>query len=202
MAGTASSRAGMSDPPAASERSSAEAVRAVWSTALERSWPCRYDETSSPTTTASSPESASASRPNPSVTRSRSPSRQPASSDVRHPAAADRSTAGASLTAPAAIALSHRQSVAEAAGGDDVAGVGRVGLDLGAQPADVDVDQAAVAEVAVAPDPVEQVLAAEDPAGVERQLDEQPELGLGEVQSSPVAPYDALVGADLEVAER
>ena len=41
-----------------------------------------------------------------------------------------------------------------------MAGVGGVGLDLGAQPADVDVDQAAVTEVAVAPDPLEEHLAA------------------------------------------
>ena len=57
--------------------------------------------------------------------------------------------------------------VAEPPHGDDVARVGRVGLDLGAQAADVDVDQATVTEVAVAPDPLQQDLAAETRPGLE-----------------------------------
>ena len=39
--------------------------------------------------------------------------------------------------------------------------IGRVGLDLGAQPPDVDVHQAAVAEVPVSPYPLEQNLTAD-----------------------------------------
>ena len=62
--------------------------------------------------------------------------------------------------------------VAEAPHGDDVARVRRVVLDLGAQPTDVHVDETAVAEVVVAPDPLEQHLAAEHPAGAGGQLDQ------------------------------
>ena len=61
--------------------------------------------------------------------------------------------------------------------------VGRVGLDLGAQPADRHVHQPRVAEVVVAPDPVEQHVAAEDLAGVPGELDEQVELGPGQRRS-------------------
>jgi hypothetical protein len=43
------------------------------------------------------------------------------------------------------------------------------------------VDETAVAEVAVAPHPLEQHLPAEHAPGVLRQLAEQAELGLGEV---------------------
>jgi hypothetical protein len=65
----------------------------------------------------------------------------------------------------------------------------------------VDVDQAAVAEVAVAPDALQQDLAAEHPAGAGGQLDQQLELGLGEVDLVAGATDHALVGDDLEVAE-
>ena len=56
--------------------------------------------------------------------------------------------------------------VPEAADGEHVTRFGGIGLDLGAQRADVDVDKTAVAEVAVAPHPLEQDLAGEDPAGL------------------------------------
>ena len=85
--------------------------------------------------------------------------------------------------------------------GDDVARVGRVGLDLRAQPADVDVDEATVTEVAVAPDALEQHLAAEHPTGALGQLHQHAELGLGEVDVAAVAAHHPLVGDDLEVAE-
>src|SRR5690606_5399620 len=100
-----------------------------------------------------------------------------------------------------ATAPSGLQLVAETPDSHDVPGVGRVRLDLRAQPPDVDVDQAAVAEVAVAPHPLEQRLAAEHPARARRQLDEEAELGLGEVDLLALAPDDALLGDDLEVAE-
>ena len=93
------------------------------------------------------------------------------------------------------------QSVTEATDGDHVARVGGIDLDLGAQPADVDVDEAAVAEVVVLPDAVEQLLAAEHLAAVEGQLAEQPELGLGQVDLVAGLEHLALLGDQLEVAE-
>src|SRR6202008_2958740 len=74
------------------------------------------------------------------------------------------------------------QLVAETAHRDDVARIGGVALDLGAQPAHMHVDQTAVAEVAVAPHPLEERLTRQDSTGILRELDEQTELGLGEVQ--------------------
>src|SRR5829696_1182930 len=93
------------------------------------------------------------------------------------------------------------QAVAQPAHGHHVAWVGRIHLDLGAQAPDVYVDQAPVAEVPVAPHPVEQHLSAEDPTRVGRQLAQQSELGLGEVQLAPGEHDLALVRDDLEVAE-
>ena len=122
-----------------------------------------------------------------SVSRARSPSRPSWwVSPKAHGSAFLRVRSGACSPAP------HRH---------DVTGVGRVGFDLGAQPTDVDVDQATVAEVTVAPDPFEEDLAAEHPTRARRQLDEQAELGLGEVHLVAVAQHHALVGDDLEVAE-
>ena len=71
---------------------------------------------------------------------------------------------------------------------EDVPGIRRVRLDLRSQPPDVDVDEPAVAEVVVAPDPVEELLAAQDLARVGRQLTEQAEFGTGAVDLDPVAP--------------
>src|SRR6478736_679869 len=79
--------------------------------------------------------------------------------------------------------------------------VRRIGLHLGAQSSDVDVDQASVAEVPVAPHLVEEGLPAEHPSGVLSQLDEQAELGLGEVDLFASEGDLALFGDDLEVAE-
>src|SRR5437762_12319740 len=59
------------------------------------------------------------------------------------------------------LAGSGLELVAQAPHGGHVAGVGGVDLDLGPEPAHVDVDEAAVAEVVVAPDPFEELLAAE-----------------------------------------
>ena len=66
--------------------------------------------------------------------------------------------------------------VADAADRHDDLGVLGVVLDLGAQPLHVDVDQAGVAGVAVAPDLLEQHLAREDLPGLAGERDEQVEL--------------------------
>jgi len=51
-------------------------------------------------------------------------------------------------------------------------------FDIGPQPPDVDVDQAAITEVAVAPDAVEEGLAGEQPPRVLSEFAQQLELGL------------------------
>ena len=66
--------------------------------------------------------------------------------------------------------------VADAADGQHDLGVLRVGLDLGAQPLHVDVDQPGVGGVAVAPDLLEQHLAGEHLPGLAGQADQQVEL--------------------------
>ena len=53
-------------------------------------------------------------------------------------------------------------------------------LDLHPQAADVGVDEAGVAQVLVAPDPLEQLVARQHGAGVVGELAQQPELGLGQ----------------------
>src|SRR6516165_7102289 len=58
---------------------------------------------------------------------------------------------------------SRHQLVAHAPHGEDVLGHGGVRLDLRAEAPDVDVHEAAVAEVVVPPHAVEQLLAAEHP---------------------------------------
>ena len=70
--------------------------------------------------------------------------------------------------------------VAGAADGLDQLRCGRIGLDLRPEPLDRDVDEPRIAEVVVAPDPVEQDVAAQDLAGVAGELDEEVELGPGE----------------------
>src|SRR5689334_19965583 len=69
------------------------------------------------------------------------------------------------------------QPVAETPNRHHHPGRARVPLDLGPQPADVDVDDPLVAEETVLPDPLEQLLPAEHPAGRGGQLAQQPELG-------------------------
>ena len=90
---------------------------------------------------------------------------------------------------PGSAGHSDRQLVAHAPDGEDEAGIGGVGLDLGAQPADVDVDQAPVAEVVIAPDPLEEMLAAQYLARVIGQLAQQAELGPGAVDLLAVAAH-------------
>src|SRR6476646_2762173 len=97
--------------------------------------------------------------------------------------------------------MSGLELVAQAPHRHHVARVGRVVLDLGPESPDVHVDETAVAEVAVAPHPLQQRLAAEHPAWARRQLDEEAELGLREVDLAPAARDQALLGRDLELAE-
>src|SRR5688572_11469978 len=81
--------------------------------------------------------------------------------------------AWATVRCSAWVTASALELVAEPADGHDVAGVGGVGLDLRAQAADVDVHEPAVAEVVVAPHPLEQLLAAEHATGCGRELAQQ-----------------------------
>ena len=74
-------------------------------------------------------------------------------------------------------------------------------LDLDPQPAHVGVDEAAVAEVLVAPHPLEQLVARQHRAGVVGELAQQAELGLGEAQLVAALQHDALLAAQLDVAE-
>src|SRR5580693_4402846 len=89
---------------------------------------------------------------------------------------------------------SRHQLVAHAPDGEYVLGHRGVRLDLGAQAPDVDVDEPAVAEVVVAPHPVEQLLPAEHLARVRGQLTQEAELGAGAVHLGTGAPDRALVG--------
>ena len=75
------------------------------------------------------------------------------------------------------------------------------GLDLGPEAADMDVDEAPVAEVVVAPDPLEELLTREDLACISGELAEQEELGAGEVHLLTAPAHDTGLGEDLEVAE-
>ena len=80
----------------------------------------------------------------------------------------------------------RRQPVADAGHGEHDLGVARVGLDLLAQPPDVDAHRLVVVELAVAaPDVLDELRAGEGLTGMLREEDEQPELGGGEVQSRP-----------------
>src|ERR1700728_3531811 len=103
----------------------------------------------------------------------------------------------------ARLTTSGDQLVAHSADREDVTGECWVRLDLGAQAPDVDVDQPAVAEVVVAPHPVEQLLAREHLVGVGRQLAEESELGprAVDVDLAALMSQHALLGDELEVAE-
>src|SRR6202453_1156589 len=86
------------------------------------------------------------------------------------------------MRAPMPSSTSGHQLVAHAPHGEYVLGHCGIHLDLGAQATDVHVDQAPVAEVVVAPDPVEQLLTAEHLVGAGRQLAQQAGVGSGAVQ--------------------
>ena len=84
-----------------------------------------------------------------------------------------------------------------------MAGERWVGLDLRPQAPDVDVDEAAIAEVAVAPDPLEQLLAAHDLVRRGRKLAEQSELRSCAVHLGAVSAAEhALVREEHEIADR
>src|SRR3954453_6760005 len=70
--------------------------------------------------------------------------------------------------------------VARSTDRDDERGSRRIGLDLRAEAADRDIDEPRVAQVVVAPDPVEQRVAAQHLAGMARQLRQEVELRTGQ----------------------
>src|SRR5687768_7342873 len=163
-------------------------MRAFWNTtsvaASSRSLR-RFDRVSARVVIDSSTDSSSAPTANASVIRARSPSRRTRRS---RRAAPDARTSDLEL-------------VAQAPDRDDVPRVRRIGLDLRAEAPNVHVDESPVAEVAIAPDALEQDLPAEHAPGALGELDEHAELGLGEVHVPAVATHDALVRHDLQVAE-
>src|ERR1700733_4817598 len=112
------------------------------------------------------------------VTRARRPSRSQTSRGPRRKWRSRPVVAGGAV-ATAASVTSGDQLVAHAADGEDVARQGGGGLHLGPQAADVDVDQPPVAEVVVAPDPVEQLLAGQHLVRVGGELAQEAELGAG-----------------------
>src|SRR3954447_11586938 len=71
---------------------------------------------------------------------------------------------------------SDLELVAEPPDGDEHRRMGRVGLELGAQPLHVDVEGLGVPDVVRAPEPVDQLSAGEDAAGVAQEQLEQLEL--------------------------
>src|SRR5690242_3957415 len=76
--------------------------------------------------------------------------------------------------------LDRTEPVPEAADGLDVAGLGRVGLDLRPQPLHARVDQPRVPQVVVLPHQVEKLLPGEHLPGRARQDQQQPQLGRGQ----------------------
>ena len=76
--------------------------------------------------------------------------------------------------------------------------MGRVLLDLGPQPLHVHVHETAVAEIGVAPDELEQLLASEHLTGVPGELVQQPELGDGQCDLLGRAAHGVGVGVDGE----
>ena len=92
----------------------------------------------------------------------------------------DRGLAGGSAFA----GLGYFEAVAGAADGLEIAGIFGIGFDLFADAADVDVDGAGGDEARVAPDGVEEMIAAEDAAGMAGQVVEEAEFcgrGRGEI---------------------
>src|SRR6185503_13814861 len=83
------------------------------------------------------------------------------------------------LGPPAASAFAPSSAcglVARPADREDQLGRARIGLDLGTEPSDRDVDEARVTEIVIPPDPVEEDVAAEDLSWVAGEVDEQVEL--------------------------
>src|SRR6476469_969969 len=78
---------------------------------------------------------------------------------------------------------------------------GGIRLDLRPQPLDRDVDQARVAKIVVAPDPVEENVAGQDLAGMADELEQEVELGAGERDLRAVAEHTAAGDVDRQRAE-
>ena len=98
-------------------------------------------------------------------------------------------------------AFGNLEAVAGAAHGFEVARRLGVGFDLLADAADVDVDRARGDEAGVAPDGVEEVVAAEDAAGMAGEVVEQTELGGGGGDELAVDAQLHGAGVDLDLLE-
>src|ERR1700732_2466463 len=94
------------------------------------------------------------------------------------------------MRAPMPSFTSRHQLVAHAPHGEDVLRHRGVDFDLGAQAPDVDVDEASVPEIVVTPDPVEELLAAQDLVGTGGQFAQQAELGPGAMDLVTVQPSE------------
>src|SRR5690606_28977479 len=141
-----STRIGLASVSGVTWRRTVSALVNAWAVALDSRWSSRFRRVRATVATDSDTDISSAPTANATVMRVRSPRRR---------RWAKRLMAGCRGRDPSGLEL-----VAEAPDRHHVAGVGRIGLDLGAEPPDVHVDEAAVAEVAVAPDPLEEHLAA------------------------------------------
>src|SRR4051794_21237328 len=120
----------------------------------------------------------------------------------RNAAPAREASPAGPLRAARSVMSGRAGLVTDATDGHDDLGPLGVVLDLGAQPLDVDVDEAGVARVAGAPHLLEEHLAGEDLPGLARQRDEQVELERRQGQRLAVA-LDGVAGhVDLEVADR
>src|SRR5688500_9945351 len=91
--------------------------------------------------------------------------------------------------------------VAEAVHGENVLRMARVGLDLLAQPGDVDVDRARRGHGVVTPDFVQQLVAGERGAAVLEEIAQELELARGELQRRPFFRRLGLPEVDADVAE-
>src|SRR5215207_7161962 len=92
------------------------------------------------------------------------------------------------------------ESVADAGVGVNETAARQRALELGAQPADVDVDRAIALPVGAAPDSLIELVAGHHPLGVVRELGEQLELADGERQGPTVDQCCMVGGPDLKPA--
>jgi len=93
------------------------------------------------------------------------------------------------------------EAVPDARHGEDVVGPRRLRLDLPPQVADVDVDDPRLDWILVAPDRVEDLLAAENLARIAGQERQQVELSVGQLDFLPASIDAALVDVDEQVAK-
>ena len=78
---------------------------------------------------------------------------------------------------------------------------GRAAVDLVAELPHEDVDRAVAVAVAPAPDPLHQLVARDDPAGLERERVEKPELHRRQLGAGPVDERLDVVGIDRQLLE-